>query len=336
MATVQLSDLQYGANFNNYTTQRSTRLNAFAAAGVLVRDAALDAMAASQGFLHDLPSWKRLANDEPNASSDNPSDIAVPKKIATDVEIARKMMRNQGWSAADLTSALISQDPLTEIGNQLGDYWAGVNQTTIIKDCLGILADNVANDAGDMLYKVGNDSAAAITDDERFSDAVMIAAAQTMGDAKTKIAAMAVHSVVHARMQTIGALVDTFDPATGQLLFQTYQGKRIIVDDDMPVTAGANRALYTSILFGAGVFGHGFGAPKTPNEVFRAPDQGNGEGIETLWNRRHEIIHPRGFAVAGAQLSVATPSYAQLAAAAQWNRIYDRKNIPLVFIQTNG
>ena len=337
MALVQLTDLVYGANFNRYTIQESLRLNAFAAAGVMVRDAAIDAMASEQGYLHNLPSWNRVANDEPNASSDSPGDVAVPKKIATETEIARKLMRNQGWSAADLTAALISQDPLQVIGSMIGEYWAGVNQTTLIKICLGILADNVANDGGDMIVDVATDDAADITDAELFGDAVMINAAQTMGDKKARLAALAVHSAVHARMQLLGSLVDNFDPATGELRFQTYQGKRIIVDDDMPVTVGANRTTYTSILFGAGAFAQGFGTPKTPTAVEREESQGNGEGIETLWNRRHEIIHPRGFAVAGTQVSaVATPSYATLASAAAWNRIYDRKSIPLAFIQTNG
>jgi hypothetical protein len=158
-----------------------------------------------------------------------------------------------------------------------------------------------------------------------------------MGDHKSALVAIAVHSKIHARMQKLGSLVDNYDPSTGQLLFQTYQGKRVIVDDDMPVAVGSNRTTYTSILFGAGAFAHGFGTPRTPTAVQRVEAEGNGEGTETLWNRRHEIIHPRGFAVAGLQVSsVTTPTYAQLAAAAQWNRIYDRKLIPLAFIQTNG
>jgi hypothetical protein len=337
MATVQLADLTYGPSFQAYQQRESTRLNAFVAAGVVVADAAVAALAQDQGFLHNMPKWGRVANDEPNASTDNPADVAVPKKIGTEVEIARKLMRNQGWSSSDLAAALVSQDPMEVIAAQLGAYWAGVNQTTIIKMCLGILADNVANDSGDMVKNVATDSASAITDAERFADTVMIAADQTLGDAKGTLTAIAVHSVIHARMQTIGVLVDNFDPETGRVLFQTFMGKRVIVDDDMPVTIGTNRTTYTSILFGAGLFRQGLGTPKTPTAVDREEAQGNGEGIEVLWQRRHEIIHPRGFAVAGTQVSaVASPSYATLALAASWNRIAPRKLIPLAFVQTNG
>lgn len=337
MATVQLSDLVFGPSFQAYTVRESTRLNAFVAAGVVVADAAVAAMANDSGYLHNMPKWGRVANDEPNASTDNPSDVAVPKKIGTENEIARKLMRNQGWSSSDLAAALVSQDPMAVIGAQLGSYWAGVNQTTIIKMCLGILADNVANDAGDMVKNVATDAVGAPTSAELFSETVMIAADQTLGDAKGSLTAIAVHSVIHARMQTLGTLVDNFDPETGRVLFQTFMGKRVIIDDDMPVTVGTNRTTYTSILFGAGLFRSGMGTPKTPTEVSREANQGNGEGVETLWNRRHEIIHPRGFAVAGLQVSTsATPTYAQLAAAAQWNRIAPRKLIPLAYVQTNG
>lgn len=337
MAVVRLSDLIFGDNFNSYVVEESIRRNAFAASGVLAFDAAIATFMSDQGYILNMPHFKRLANDEPNASSDDPAAVAVPKKIGTGAEVARKLMRNQGWSSADLNTALIAKDPLDVIADQLADYWAGVNQTTILKIALGILADNVANDGGDMLLKVATDASGAASDAELFSDNVMINAAQTMGDAKGKLNAIAVHSVIHSRMQTIGALVDHYDPETGELKFQTFQGKRVIMDDDMPVTQGTNRKTYTSIIFGGAAFRQGLGTPKTPSEVGRAPDQGNGEGVETLWNRRHEVIHPTGYAVAGTQLSsAATPTYANLATAANWNRVFDRKNIPIAFVQTNG
>lgn len=337
MALVRLSDLVFGENYRNYTIIESTRRNAFVAAGVVAVDPAIAALMGDQGYLVNMPHWKRPANDEPNASSDNPADVAVPKKIGTGNEIARKLMRNQGWSAADLTAAFVAQDPIQVIAGMVGEYWAGVNQTTILKICQGILADNVANDGGDMVVDVSTDTAGAPTDAELFSTDVLIDAAQTMGDAKGSLRAIAVHSVVHARMQKIGALVDHYDPQTGNLLFQSYDGKRVIIDDDMPVTQGTNRKIYTSIVFGDATFRTGFGTPKTPSAVSRVEAEGNGEGVETLWDRRHEVIHPRGFAVAGTQISsTATPSYSDLATASNWNRVYDRKLVPMAFIKTNG
>jgi hypothetical protein len=337
MALVRLTDLVFGENYRGYTVLESTRRNAFVAAGVLAVDPAIAQFMSDQGFLVNMPHWKRPANDEPNASSDNPADVAVPKKIGTGNEIARKLMRNQGWSAADLTAAFVADDPIQVIAGLVGEYWAGVNQTTLLKICQGILADNVANDGGDMLVNIATDDNSAVTDAEKFGTDTLIDAAQTLGDAKGSLRAIAVHSFIHSRMQRIGALMDHYDPQTGELLFQSYDGKRVIIDDDMPVVQGTYRKTYTSILFGEAAFRQGFGTPKTPSAVSRDEAQGNGEGVETLWDRRSEVIHPRGFAVAGTQISsTATPSYSELATAANWNRVYERKQIPLAFIKTNG
>lgn len=336
MAVTQLSDLQFGPNWERYTTEAATRLNAFAASGVLVRDPYLDSLAAQQGITYNLPHYKRLVKNEPNVSSDDPAQKATPQKIGTGVEVARKLMRNNGWSSADLNTAFIANDPMAEIGNQVGEYWAAVNQDTVLNTALGLLADNIANDSGDMLVNVATDATGAPTDAELFGTDIMINAAQTMGDAKAKLVAIAVHSVIHARMQRIGALTDHFDPETGALAFQSFQGKRVIMDDGMPVTVGTNRVTYTSILFGAGAFRHGAGSPKTPTEVEREAAGGNGEGIETLWNRRQDIVHPTGFAWKEASVAGDSPTYAELKAAANWDRAFERKNVPLAFVRTNG
>lgn len=336
MALVRLTDLVFGPNYQAYTVQESIRKNAFVGAGVVVQDASVSAMASEQGFLHNVPFFKRLANDEPNASTDNPADVAVPKKIGTGAQVARKLMRNQGWSSADLSTALISRDPLEVIGGQVSDYWAGVEQTTLLKICQGILADNIANDGGDMVRTVGTDATGEPTAAETFNVNTLIDTAQTMGDMKGALRAIAVHSVIHSQMQKLGALVQNFDPETGLLAYETFQGYRVIVDDDMPVTIGTNRPMYTSILFGAGAFSMGVSAPKTPTAVAREEAEGNGEGVETLWNRRHVILHPQGFAVAGTQVSdVASPTYAALATATNWDRVVDRKRVNLAFLRSN-
>lgn len=336
MALVRLTDLVFGPNYNAYTVQESIRKNAFVGAGVVVQDATVSAMASEQGFLHNVPFFKRLANDEPNASTDNPADVAVPKKIGTGAQVARKLMRNQGWSSADLNTALIAKDPLEVIAGQVSDYWAGVEQTTLLKVCQGILADNIANDGGDMVRTVGTDATGAPTAAETFNVNTLIDTAQTMGDMKGALRAIAVHSVIHSQMQKLGALVQNFDPETGLLAYETFQGYRVIVDDDMPVTIGTNRPMYTSILFGAGAFAMGVGTPKTPTAVQRSEAEGNGEGVETLWNRRHVILHPQGFAVDGVQVSdTASPTYAALATATNWNRVVDRKRVNLAFLRSN-
>jgi len=113
-------------------------------------------------------------------------------------------------------------------------------------------------------------------------------------------------------------------------------GKLIIMDDSMPVVAGGTSGFkYTSILFGTGAFGYGNGSVDVPVELESQAAQGNGAGVQTLFTRKNLIIHPFGFKDDG---TPAAESYtpAELAAAATWDRVVDRKNIPMAFIVTNG
>ena len=121
----------------------------------------------------------------------------------------------------------------------------------------------------------------------------------------------------------------------GQLTIPTYMGLRVIVDDGMTVTAGSTSGFkYTSVLFGEGAFAYGDGAPMVPVEVERQEAQGNGAGVETLWTRKTWILHPSGYQNVGTPSSFSfTP--AELALATTWDRVVERKNVPLAFIVTN-
>lgn len=337
MATVQLSDVYVPAPFDQAVDQAALEMNAFISSGVLASDSQIDAAASVGGWLTTLPHYNPLSTtNEPNYDSDNPASFSTPENISGGEQIVRRYKSNNSWSTMDLSRALALADPLDAITRMVGKYWAIQTEKRLIQSALGILADNVANDSGDMLYSVATDAAGAPADAELISGDKVIAAAQTMGDHKLDVSVIAMHSVVHAKLQTLGLLVDNFDPESGAVRYQTYLGYRVVVDDSMPAVAGTNRVTYTSILFGPGAFALGNDITVVSSEVERKPDSGDGGGEEILYSRRGGIIHPRGFAVATAPASTRSYTLAELAAAGSWNRVYDRKNIPLAFLQTNG
>lgn len=343
-ATTQLSDLVYGPEYTGYAIEQAIELNAFVQAGVAVEEPELNQLAAGQGGVYNMPFFKQLGNVQPNVSSDDDSVLAGRQKITTGAETARLHAYNQVWSSADLNKALIATDPITAIANATGHYWATWGQTMVIQSALGIMADNVANDNGDMVVNVtdinGTDAAAILA--RSLTANTLIDAAQTMGDHKNNIVAIGIHSAVHANLQKQGLLQDHHNLETGALLFQTFMGKRVIVDDGMPVatisiddgSGAANRTVYTSILFGAGAFRLGYGTPKVATETERVARGGNGGGIEDLIERRHPIVHPTGFAWTNASIVGNGATSAELATAANWNRVKQRKNIPLAFIRS--
>lgn len=343
-STTQLSDLVYGPEYTGYAIEQAIELNAFVQAGVAAEEPELNTLAAGQGGVYNMPFFKQLGNVQPNISNDDDSSNATRQKITTGAEKARLHYYNQVWSSADLNKALIATDPLTAIAQQTGHYWATWAQTMIIQSALGIMADNVANDNGDMVVNVtdvnGTDAAAILA--RSLTATTLIDAAQTMGDHKNNIVAIGIHSAIHASLQKQGLLQGHHDLETGALMFETFMGKRVIVDDAMPVATvsiddgggAANRTVYTSILFGAGAFRLGYGTPKVATETQRNALGGNGGGIEDLIERRHPIVHPVGFQWTDASVAGHAATSAELATAANWNRVKQRKNIPLAFIRS--
>jgi hypothetical protein len=55
-----------------------------------------------------------------------------------------------------------------------------------------------------------------------------------------------------------------------------------------------------------------------------------------LYSRRADIVHPLGFEFTSASVAGQSATLAELATAANWNRVWERKNVPLCFLQTNG
>ena len=141
----------------------------------------------------------------------------------------------------------------------------------------------------------------------------------------------------YANLQKLNLI--TFLPLSEQEpKFPHYLGYRVVVDDSLAPRAGTTSGfVYTSILFGADSIGYGAGSPPKPSELFRSPAAGNGGGQDIIFSRATEIIHPFGFQFTSASVAGQSATYAELATAANWTRVYaNRKNIPLAFLQTNG
>ena len=336
MATVQLSDIIDVTVFQDLPAVNSPEKTAFFESGIITANPLLNGLANNPGKTAELPFWNDLdGSSEVNYSNDNPADIATPDKVVQGEQVARKAYVNKGWQAADLASELaMGPDAMTHIRSRTDTYFMRQWQRRLIASVNGVLADNVANDSGDMVIDVAAEATGSVTADTRFSRSNFTAAAFTLGDAFDMTGAIAVHSQVYKQMVDQDD-IDFIPDANGRMVIPTYMGKRVIVDDGMPVIPGSTSGFkYVSVLFGQGAFGYGVGSPMVPVEVEREAAQGNGGGIETLWVRNTWILHPFGFKSTG------TPSgesftLAELGAATSFDRVVDRKNVPLAFLITN-
>ena len=72
-----------------------------------------------------------------------------------------------------------------------------------------------------------------------------------------------------------------------------------------------------------------------PNEAVKM-DEDILAGTELLANRKQYIMHPIGVKFTSSSVAADSPTNAELATAANWARVFSRKNVKLLCLKTNG
>lgn len=330
MAVTRIADIISETAFQVETLNKSLRLSALYETGVMQSDAELTKMAsANVGTVFNFDYFNDLDDEEAGISSDDPTDIGTAGKITTSQETAVKLMRSKGWGSANLASAMsASGDPYEVILNRISSYWGRQYDITGLSVLKGIIADNIANNAGDMVEDIS-----ALTGGAEIANFnSVIDAKYTMGDRADDLATMLAHSTVSSQLLKDQVTNRVFD-ATGALLYEEVAGLRIIVRDSVPNSAG----VYDSIIVAGGAMGIGFGKPKKQEEEDSNPSAGGGEGVDTVWSRRHYAIHPYGFNFIGRTGSGfvgQSPTNAELEADTNWERVKERKAVKIAVLRS--
>lgn len=312
-----------------YMIERTAELSAIFQSGVVSTDPEIDNALQGGGDQINMPFFKDLSGDDQVRQSDTAINV---NKITTAKDIARLHGRAQAWGAEDLAAELSGADPMQAIGDLVAEYWARRWQVLLISTLTGVFADNDANDSGDLIHDVADEDGDNADDTNKIGSEIILDAKQKLGDSKDKLTAIAMHSVLHTRLQKLD-LID-FQPDSQQDVgWGTYLGHSVIVDDGCPVEdGGTSGKKYTSYLFGEGAIGYGEGPVRNPVEVDR--DSLNDKDI--LINRRNFLLHPRGIAWQEESVVNDFPTNDEVENAANWDRVYEKKNIRLVKLITNG
>lgn len=310
MAATKIANVIVPDVFNPYVVEKTAELSALFQSGIIRPDAALDTLARTGGTLLQMPFWTDLTGADEVLSDSAP---LTPQNIAASKDVARLHARGKAWGVNDLAKALSGDDPMAQIGNLVAEYWARRFQALLISTLKGVFA------AASMSGNVHDISA--VTGADAFTGSTFIDAAHKLGDAESKLTAVMVHSLVFATMRKQN-LIEFIPNSEGVYNIPTYLGKRVIVDDSMPVTSG----VYTTYLFGEGAIGYGEGEAPVPTET----DRDSLAGEEYLINRRHFIMHPRGVKWNEASVAGEFPTNAECETAANWTRVYENKNIRIV------
>lgn len=313
MAATKIADVIVPSVFNPYTVQRTTELSRLYSSGIIQTVPELNVLGMKGGTTVAMPFWKDLTGAEEILSDTVPLGV---DKITSAQDVAVLHARGKAWGVNDLAKALSGSDPMAEIGDMVGDYWARRWQAMIISILKGIFS--AASMSANIHDISGLSGDAAVLGGDAMVDALY-----KLGDASSKLTAAAMHSSTVALLVKQG-LIDMRNDADGNPTLPFYMGKAVIEDDSMPVSSG----VYTTYLFGQGAFGYGEGNAPVPTET----DRDSLQGEDILINRRHFIMHPRGVAWIGTPSGV-SPTNAELETGTNWNRRYDAKNVRIVQIK---
>ena len=314
--STKIADVIVPEVFNPYVIQRSMELSALYQSGIVANTAEFDRLANSGGTLVHMPYWEDLTGEDEVLSD---STALTPGKISAGQDVARRQARGRAWGVNDLAHLLAGDDPMRAIGDLVASYWARRFQAILLATLEGVFGSaSMASNVHDIS---GEDGDKAV-----ISAATLIDAAQKLGDAKSQLTAIAMHSATEAALAKQD-LIEYVRPSEGSLEVPTFLGKRVIVDDGIPFDTDTGVA--TTYLFGPGAIalGNGDGMGAVP---LTETDRDSLAGEDYLINRRVFILHPRGVRWTEANVAGAFPTNAELADAANWQRVYEPKAIRIV------
>jgi hypothetical protein len=336
MAKTLVADIIIPTEFEKYAIERTAELASFGQCGIVEMSPQFDAIASAGGREVRMPFWKDLT-----ATRQLLSDAATlsVNKITADQDIARIQNDAQVWSVNHLSKVISGDDPMQAIVNFVAEYWARTDEGLIVSSLKGIFA--AASMSGNLLA-IHSESVAGTTAATKLTGTTFVDACAKLGDRSDRLTAVAMHSVTEAALRKLD-LIDFLPDSEGKPMLRMFQGRRVVVDDNLPTRAGStDGTVYTTYLFGQSAFAKG-SAP-----LDSAPLQGGigSEGVELarvpldsdsiLINRRRYILHPRGVKFTSDSVEGDSPTNIELETGSNWTRVWENKNVRIVAVTHNN
>ena len=246
--------------------------------------------------------------------------------------------RDNAWGEDDFTEEITGTSFMAEAG-EVKEYWDEVKQGLVLSILKGIFSMTGSNGFVDKhTYEVeGNLDA----------DTCNKAAQKALGDKKRALKVMYMHSAVSTNLEGLQLLnflkYTDKDGIERDLTLATYNGKLVIVDDEMPVEEGEDGAKYTTYMLGEKFFEFENVGVKVPSETAR--DAKTNGGHTDLISRVRYVIVPTLISYTKKSQATLSPTNAELEMGANWELVnddgeekeyVDSKLIPLVRIISKG
>lgn len=301
---------------------------AFIESGAMIEDADIASKVQNGSDTYTVPFYGVLGGTP--ANYDGATDIPV-ETTSGYTESGIVFGRTQGWSEDQFVRDYNSgADPMASIVSQVARFWQKYRQNL----ALGILGAALQ----DKKMTSHVETVSGPITETTISDV----ATDAFGDYATGLAMAVMHSKVANKLAKLQLLEyrKYTDPMgiERQLPIADINGLTVVVYDGVPTTAASGTstpATYTTYLLAGGALRHASANVEVPVEVSRDPKTAGGKNI--LYTRIRETIHPDGFSFTKPKSGyTASPTDAQLTAAANWSLVADAKATPIAAVTTQA
>ena len=307
---------------------------------------------------------------------------AVNYDGATDIEATNTKTFEQGMVAVGRAKAWVEKDFsfditggvdfMQNVADQVAEYFDTLDQQTILAILSGVFAMSGAKNQ-EFVEKHTYDVTAQ-GDGKITATTLNSAANQACGANKKKFSLVFMHSDVATNLENLNLVTHLkYTDSEGvqrDLELYTWNGKLVVIDDDMPVEevaaepetpavgkegeAGYTPAVpatpaytkYTTYIMGAGAFTFEDIGAKVPVEMDRDPAKNGGE--DTLYVRQRKVFAPYGISYEKKSQASLSPTDAELKMGQNWALVHsgetqenkrtyiNHKAIPLARIISRG
>jgi len=261
--------------------------------------------------------------------------------------------RANAWTENDFSYDITGgEDFMANIAQQVSEYWSEVDQDTLVHILKGIFnmtgtANKKFVDAHtyDTCEKENSEGVMGHMDATTLNTAIQ----QACGDNKGAFSLAIMHSKVATNLENLKVLAywkqTDANGVERQLSLASLNGRTVLIDDGMPVEAGADGAgdKYTTFVLGDGAIEYTDCGAKVPYEMDRDPSKNGGQ--DTLYSRQRKCFAPYGISFTQKTMATLSPTDDELEDGGNWELVssqgttkqyLDHKAIPIARIISLG
>jgi hypothetical protein len=296
--------------------------------GAMVDDASITAELQAGGNLFTVP-FENLLTGTP-ANYDGTVDI--PVETLSGISISGMAWgRTQGWDLPGFVNDLTGHNHMNNMTPRTAKFWNDYRQRTLVAILQTLFEMTATNqESVDFVANHTLDTSAAIgvTD---FNELAQMA----LGANRTAMSLIIAHSRVVKRLENLNLVdfnrytVANAVPASWRI---GYVGNHVLVESDEVPVSGTN---YTTFMLGTGAIRRGRGRLTQPAvEIGRDPRSRG--GVDSLYTRIREVMHPNGFDFRlPATVQTPSPREEDLRNPAFYTCLFDPKAIPIARLITD-